>query len=329
MPRSIQMGTGPLKHTVITSPTVNGSFYSGAPDLLSGVSQSHSSDTSCASMDTVTTPASSDCSADVNDIIKDLSKTENREPLIGQKSEKKKSVRNNVARSQTLPCFSQNDKNQTINHQYEQHFEDNELPLRQTMYPSTSTVPWSRDNPYLHTSGHPYIISRQRPVRPDEQYPVPYDQPSLQYQYSYYPDYQPMFSSLNNYFYPSDHPGYNGAVMYPMNIDQHPNEIASAFHVPNNTRIIEKEITKVSDQKPVNQNGNPQQSSEDKTLSDGEIIKEDDSTKDILSKLQGEGVGKVSEYESDKESEGISEELESAFQNLSMTNNSWDEGTQI
>eukprot|EP00090_Calanus_glacialis_P015955 TRINITY_DN25066_c0_g1_i1.p1 TRINITY_DN25066_c0_g1~~TRINITY_DN25066_c0_g1_i1.p1 ORF type:complete len:745 (+),score=89.43 TRINITY_DN25066_c0_g1_i1:217-2451(+) len=329
MPRSIQMGTGPLKHTVIASPTVNGSFYSGAPDLLSGVSQSHSSDTSCASMDTVTTPASSDCSADVNDIIKDLSKTENREPLIGQKSEKKKSNRTNVARSQTLPCFSQNDKNQTINHQYEQHFEDNELPLRQTMYPSTSTVPWSRDNPYLHTSGHPYIISRQRPVRPDEQYPVPYDQPSLQYQYSYYPDYQPMFSSLNNYFYPSDHPGYNGAVMYPMNIDQHPNEIASAFHVPSNTRIIEKEITKVNDQKPVNQNGIPQPSSEDKTLSDGEIIKEDDSTKDILSKLQGEGVRKASEYESDKESEGISEELESAFQNLSMTNNSWDEGTQI
>jgi len=329
MPRSIQMGTGPLKHTVITSPTVNGSFYSGAPDLLSGVSQSHSSDTSCASMDTVTTPASSDCSADVNDIIKDLSKNDNREPLIGQKSEKKKSnIRNNnVARSQTLPCFSQNDKNQTINHQYEQHFQDNELPLRQSMYPHTSSVPWSRDNPYLHTSGHPYIISRQRPVRPDEQYPVPYDQPSLQYQYNYYPDYQPMFSSLNNYFNPSDQP-----VLYPVNIDQHHNNIASAFHVPSNTRIIEKEIkeiTKVNDQKPVNQNVNPSPSSEDKALSDGEIIKEDDSAKEILSKLQGEVVGKSNDDESDKESEGISEELESAFQNLSLTNNSWDEGTQI
>jgi len=329
MPRSIQMGTGPLKHTVITSPTVNGSFYSGAPDLLSGVSQSHSSDTSCASMDTVTTPASSDCSADVNDIIKDLSKNDNREPLIGQKSEKKKSVRNNnVARSQTLPCFSQNDKTPTINHQYEQHFQDNELPLRPSMYPHTTSVPWSQDNPYLHTSGHPYIISRQRPVRPDEQYPVPYDQPSLQYHYSYYPDYQPMFSSLNNYFYPSEQP----AMYPPVNIDQHPNEIASAFHVPSNTKIIEKEIkeiTKVNDQKPLNQNVNPPPNSEDKALSDGAIIKEDDSANEILSKLQGEIVGKAKEEESDRESEGISEELENAFQNLSLTNNSWDEGTQI
>ena len=102
--------------------------------------------------------------------------------------------------------------------------------------------------------------------------------------------------------------------------------------MPSNTKIIEKEIkeiTKVNDQKPLNQNVNPPPNSEDKALSDGAIIKEDDSANEILSKLQGEIVGKAKEEESDRESEGISEELENAFQNLSLTNNSWDEGTQI
>jgi len=336
MPRSIQMGTGPLKHTVITSPTVSGSFYSGAPDLLSGVSQSHSSDTSCASMDTVTTPASSDCSADVNHIITDLSKNGKKEPLIGQKYEKK--VRKNVARSQTLPSFSQNEEKVTINQQYEQHNED----LGPSMYP------WSRDNPYLHTSAQPYIISRQRPVRPDEQYP-----PSLQYQLTYYQPY-PSFSSLSPYYsdlptlYPSniDHAtlypsNIDHATLYPSNIvhgtlyptstDHHHRETVSAFQVPGNVQIVEKEIREITkannDQKPINQIANPQPSSEDKALSEGEIINENDSTKEILSKLQGEDVHKDGDDEGDKESDGISEELESAFQNL--TNNSWDEGTQI
>ena len=154
MPKSIQMGTSQLKHTAISSPTVNEAFYSGATDLLSGVSQSSSLDTRCTSMDTITTPASSDCSADVNDIIKDLNKAEHREPLIGQKIGKKKSSQNNVPRSQTLPCFSQNNKNQTKNNHYEQHFEDTGFLLVQSVHPNSSSMPWSRDNPYLHTSAH-------------------------------------------------------------------------------------------------------------------------------------------------------------------------------
>ena len=124
--------------------------------------------------------------------------------------------------------------------------------------------------------------------------------------------------------------------MYPVAIDQQPKDVASAFCVPSNARLLEKEITKVKDQKPQNKNigikaSIPQQiKAENKVLEDGKMIKKDDSTKEILSKLQGEDVGKTTgEYESDKESEGISKELESAFQNLSLTTNSWDEGTQI
>ena len=332
MPRSIQMGTGSIKHTVITSPTVNGPFYSGAPDLLSGVSQSNTSDTSCASMDTVTTPASSDSSVDINDIIKDLCKTEHMEPLISQTTKKKKSSENNLACSPTIPCFSQNDKNQTINNHYEQHFEDKELPLLQNLYPHSSSLPWSKDNPYLHTSGHPYIISRQRPVRPDEQYPVAvlYDQPSLQYQYSYRSHYQSMISSMNSYMHINDQ-----TSVYPANIDQHP-AIALAFQASSNARIVEKEVIKVKDQRPQNQNISnkvsvqelspvpEEEATKNKVLPVGEMIKEEDS-----SKLQGEDLGNEIEYESDKESEGISKELESAFQNLNLTSNSWNDGTRI
>ena len=231
----------------------------------------------------------------------------------------------------------------TINQQYEQHYEDNELPLGPSMYP------WSRDNPYLHTSAQPYIISRQRPVRPDEQYP-----PSLQYQYSYYAP--PTFSSLSPYYsdlptlypsnidhgtlYPSniDHgtlypSNIDHGTLYPTSIDHHNTDSPSAFQVPGNVQIVEKEIREITkannDRKPINQIANLQPSSEDKALSEGEIINENDSTKEILSKLQGEGVHEDGEDEGDKESEGISEELENAFQNLSLTNNSWDEGTQI
>merc|ERR1712073_52690 len=102
-----------------------------APDLLSGVSQSHSSssDGSLISMETVLTPATSELS-DVRDIIRDLGDNEHSQPLIGQTSPSKPS--------------------------------------------------WSVNNPYLHTSGTPYLLYRQRlAVRPDEQYPI------LSYQFSH------------------------------------------------------------------------------------------------------------------------------------------------
>ena len=79
MPRSIQMGTG---HVVKRA----------APDLLSGVSQSHSSssDGSLVSMETVVTPANSELS-DVRDIIRDLGDTDHSQPLIGHSSPAKPS----------------------------------------------------------------------------------------------------------------------------------------------------------------------------------------------------------------------------------------------
>ena len=79
MPRSIQMGTG---HVVKRA----------APDLLSGVSQSHSSssDGSLVSMETVVTPASSELS-DMRDIIRDLGDHSHSQPLIGHSSPSKPS----------------------------------------------------------------------------------------------------------------------------------------------------------------------------------------------------------------------------------------------
>ena len=79
MPRSIQMGTG---HVVKRT----------APDLLSGVSQSHSSssDGSLVSMETVVTPANSELS-DMRDIIRDLGDQDHSQPLIGQSSPAKPS----------------------------------------------------------------------------------------------------------------------------------------------------------------------------------------------------------------------------------------------
>ena len=61
MPRSIQMGTTPPNKLVMLPATPSSCLYSPLtpPDLLSGVGQSHSSDTSVTSRDTVTTPASS------------------------------------------------------------------------------------------------------------------------------------------------------------------------------------------------------------------------------------------------------------------------------
>ena len=63
-----------------------------APDLLSGVSQSHSSssDGSLVSMETVVTPANSELS-DVRDIIRDLADTDHAQPLIGHSSPAKPS----------------------------------------------------------------------------------------------------------------------------------------------------------------------------------------------------------------------------------------------
>merc|ERR1719192_225845 len=79
MPRSIQMGTGHV-------------MKRAAPDLLSGVSQSHSSssDGSLVSMETVVTPANSELS-EVRDIIKDLGDTDHSQPLIGHTSPAKPS----------------------------------------------------------------------------------------------------------------------------------------------------------------------------------------------------------------------------------------------
>ena len=87
MPRSIQMGTGSVK--TAGGP---GQGVLRAPDLLSGtVSQSHSSDSSCVSMETTaTTPASSsvsDCSQrEIREIIRQLDRPDNSQPLIGQKT---------------------------------------------------------------------------------------------------------------------------------------------------------------------------------------------------------------------------------------------------
>ena len=101
-------------------------------------------------------------------------------------------------------------------------------------------------------SGHPYIVSRQRPVRPDEQYPVvmSYNHPSLHLNHGYYCNNQPLFSSLNNYLSSSDLPGYSNSSVYPVNIDQQPKDCVITFCVSCIKRSVEKETAKVKNQKP-------------------------------------------------------------------------------
>ena len=56
-----------------------------------------------------------------------------------------------------------------------------------------------------------------------------------------------------------------------------------------------------------------------------DVISDCDTVNEILSKMEGRNLLR----EDGNESEGISEELENAFQNLNLSNQGWDEGTQI
>ena len=234
MPRSIQMGTG---HVVKRA----------APDLLSGVSQSHSSssDGSLVSMETVLTPATSELS-DMRDIIRDLGDNEHSQPLIGQTSPSKPS--------------------------------------------------WSVNNPYLHTSGPPYLLYRQRlAVRPDEQYPI------LSYQFSH-------LHSAWAPFYPGPGQVQQGAV--DTNISR--GHVSDGGETSRNRKKV-----------PVTNSESGGVAGPDNNSKD--VISDCDTVNEILAKMEPRNLLQ----EDGNESEGISEELENAFQNLNLSNQGWDEGTQI
>ena len=73
------------------------------------------------------------------------------------------------------------------------------------------------------------------------------------------------------------------------------------------------------------QTGQTGQAGAGRSYKPNEVISDCDTVKEILSKLEGTNLLK----EDGNESEGISEELENAFQNLNLSNQGWDEGTQI
>ena len=256
MPRSIQMGTGHV-------------MKRAAPDLLSGVSQSHSSssDGSLVSMETVVTPANSELS-DVRDIIRDLGDTDHSQPLIGHSSPAKPS--------------------------------------------------WSVNNPYLHTSappGLPYLVYRQRlAVRPDQQYPI------LSYQFTdQHPALAPLYPGLKQTSLTSDQSA--------RNVNTVAREGQTVKHKARNptgggggnvsTEVAEKtkNTNKIS-------SGNSETAGSNKS---NDVISDCDTVNEILSKMEGRNLLR----EDGNESEGISEELENAFQNLNLSNQGWDEGTQI
>ena len=160
---------------------------------------------------------------------------------------------------------------------------------------------WSVDNPYLHTSGPPYLVYRQRlAVRPDEQYPIL----NYQYQYSHQSPSPgvPYYTLQSNSSYSVPH-----MIAGDANPNTSPNKQSQSLTI--NTSVESKPIKSQNEEHQVNKN----------------VISDSDTVTEMLNKLQG----KVNKDEED--SEDISEELENAFPSLNLSTQCWDpsEGTRI
>ena len=196
----------------------------------------------------------------------------------------------------------------------------------QTTVPNQTSVvqpSWSVDNPYLHTSGPPYLVYRQRlAVRPDEQYPIL----NYQYQYSHHSPSpgQPYYTLHNSSTYNGD---MNSTYTVPhlMSGDIHTNVSSSISpkHSQNlNSNVQYTTVPTVQcnvDNKP------PKSQIEENNVSNKNVISDSDTVTEMLNKLKG----KVNKDEED--SEDISEELENASPSLNLSTQCWDpsEGTRI
>ena len=209
MPKNIQMGTSKLPGTYMGSKAGSGTYMgsqAGAgglaqfvvmpPDLLTEAALV-TPDSSCVSMETVSTPCHSSSSyhhssshhtssstpstsdhSDISSIMKDYGNLDRGQPIIGQyRTAEDRGTRGSSGHEEESAARAGRHRRL----QQQQPGRLFSLLASQDTYPTAvppppptddpePLPPWTSNNPYIHTS-RPYRLPLVKPVGPDEQYP--------------------------------------------------------------------------------------------------------------------------------------------------------------
>jgi hypothetical protein len=344
MPKNIQMGTSKLPGTYMGSKAgagVVGQFVVMPPDLLTEAALV-TPDSSCVSMDTVSTPCHSSNSSyqqhnssstpsdhsDISSIMKDYGNLDRGQPIIGQYRTENRSSRGSGGSGQEAEVKSGRKKRTEQPERHQQAGRLFSLLASQDTYPPAVPPPpplsddpallppWTSNNPYIHTS-RPYRLPLVKPVGPDEQYPKspsshrPHTQPSGQQAQQDYAAMAAAADSLSDPLYESI-----TSLRYPPGVDFEPTATTSEPPMLPSSRNLQGNHSGDAQLSTLRRGGkrndapaaahNSADSSGGEVVRTEPVIRSSDSVQDILRKLSGD-------YAVRADSPEISRELEYAF----------------